>query len=181
MNDEVKGRVLEFVPPDDPLLYQETREFDFTDPPVDPNQLALDLVTTLWEKNALGVSANQVGLPWRVFVMRAEVPYVCFNPRIVHRSDEEQELEEACLSYPGLIYKARRPRSIRVRFQTPSGNISSMTFNGMSARVFEHEMDHMHGRPPFTGIGRLKIDSAVRKARKAYGRDYSDLHLLRFA
>ena len=72
-----------------PILRQRCEEFDFSNPPCDPIQLAKDLNDTMIAADGLGLSANQVGLPYRVFVMRIEnnEPFALFNPKIVSTSD----------------------------------------------------------------------------------------------
>jgi len=120
--------------------------FDFANPPGDPNELAVGLIQIMNDYKGVGLSANQVGIPFRVFVMRSSPEnFVCFNPRIVHYGDEMETLEEGCLSFPGVNVKVKRSKHIRVRFQTPSGETTSMTFDGLTARVFQHEMDHLDG------------------------------------
>lgn len=157
-----KGNPLELVPFTDMGLRTPLPTFDFDDPPMDPVRLAVDLIATMDLHMGLGLSANQVGLPHRVFVMRSYPNLVCFNPRIVDRSESETELEEGCLSFPGLVFKVSRPDSIRVRFQTPNGKVATKTFNGMTARVFCHELMHLDGRFPFEGISRMKLDRAIK-------------------
>jgi peptide deformylase len=100
----------------------------------------------MYDNNGIGLSANQVGVPYRIFAMRGSPEnFVCVNPRVVNPSEETIYLDEGCLSYPGLYVKIKRPRHIRVRFQTPNGDTKTETFTGMSARCFLHEMDHMDG------------------------------------
>ena len=85
---------------DDRYLTEVCKEFDFNDPQVDPIEFAQDLVKTMYKRNGLGLAANQVGYPWRVFAMRgAPENFVCFNPKIVKPSDAEVSLEEGCLSF----------------------------------------------------------------------------------
>lgn len=96
--------------------------------------------------NGIGLSANQVGVPYRIFAMRG-LPenFVCINPRVIMPSEETILLDEGCLSYPNLFVKIKRPRHVRVRFQTPNGDTMTQMFTGISARCFLHEMDHMDG------------------------------------
>jgi peptide deformylase len=65
--------------------------------------------------DGLGLSANQIGLPYRAFAIKAEKIIVCFNPRIVDYSEETIYLEEGCLSYPNLYIKVKRPKKIKIR------------------------------------------------------------------
>jgi peptide deformylase len=80
-----------------------------------------------------------------MFVMEGEPAYACFNPRIVIPGDEQVTLEEACLTFPELYVKVKRAKTIKVRFQGPDGEVYTKTFSGLSARVFQHELDHLDG------------------------------------
>jgi peptide deformylase len=166
--------IYDLLPYDHPMLYEPVPEFDFGDPSVDVEQLSRDLIETMLAYNGIGLAANQVGQNVRVFVLRAEVPFVCFNPRIVHADEETIELEEGCLSFPGMVVKVSRPRHIRVRFATPSGVVTTKTFTGMSARQFQHELDHLDGKVFFDGIGRLRMERTLKSASKR-GFDYVGL------
>ena len=109
---------LEFVPETSPVLLQECKEFNFDNPPFDPKEFAQALHDKMIKSDGLGLSANQVGQPYRVFVMRTgNEPYAVFNPRVVDVSDKELTMKEGCLSFPLLYLNVKRPDSIRIRFQ----------------------------------------------------------------
>jgi peptide deformylase len=145
------------------FLTTPCEEFNFMDPPGDPNELTVGLLQIMNEYKAVGLAANQVGIPLRVFVMRGYPEnYVCFNPKIVYYSDEKETLEEACLSFPGINVKVKRAKSIRVRFQTPSGETTTKTFDGLTARVFQHELDHLDGKLFFNRANRFHRDKALK-------------------
>jgi len=137
--------VLDLVDSNDPILKSVAQPFDFTNPPVDPIQLAKDLTETMISNDGLGLAANQVGLSYRVFVLTGEKIYACFNPRIVDFSSEQILLQEGCLSFPGLAVKIKRPRMIKVRFTMPNGVTETMKFDGLTSRCFQHELDHLNG------------------------------------
>ena len=134
------------VASNDPLIRTKLENFDFENPPIDPEQLATDLALSMQRNQGLGLSANQVGLNYRVFVMDGDPIYACFNPKIVMPSEEQVTLEEACLTFPGLSVKVKRPKSVKVRFQGPDGEVYTKTFTGMTARIFQHELDHLDGK-----------------------------------
>jgi len=157
---------MKLVDENDPILTKVCEKFDFENPPVDPIELAQDLVRLLHERNGIGVSANQVGLPYRVFALRGSPEnFVCFNPRIVDVSSETNLLEEGCLTYPGLFVKIKRPRHIKVRFQTPNGDTRTETFVGMSARAFQHEMDHLDGIIFYNRANKYHRDLAFKRRK----------------
>ena len=149
---------------DDRYITTVCEEFDFNNPPFDPIDYAQNLVKFVHENNALGVAANQVGNPYRVFAMRGSPEnFVCFNPKIVQESEQQIVLEEGCLTYPGLLVKIKRPEFIRARFSTPNGDTITRQFIGMSARVFQHEMDHLDGIRFYDRANRFHREQAMRK------------------
>jgi peptide deformylase len=151
------------------ILTTSTQEFDFANPPINPHDLVTEMLDTMYKSNGVGLSANQVGLPYRVFVMRGnEYNFACFNPKIVSKSDNTTLLEEGCLSFPGLVVKIARSNSVRLRFQTQSGGTDTKTFDGLSARVVQHEMDHLDGKLFYNNAHRYHRDKALKGY--AYGK-----------
>lgn len=149
-----------------PLLHVEMPTFDFDSPPVDPVELASDLIKEMREGRGVGLAANQTARRHRVFVMTGDPPFACFNPKITTYGEEEVYMEEGCLSYPGLAVKVKRPQSIRVRFQDPYGNTIVKKFTGMSSRIFQHELDHLDGIDFIKRANRIHKERAMRKWRK---------------
>lgn len=133
----------DLVPVTDPILHSPVPEFDFANPPTDPVQLVKDLYEILNSHNALGLSANQVGLPYRVFVIKGNMCF--FNPKIVDQSDAEVVLDEGCLSFPNTYVKIKRPSKIRIRATNENGQTATGPFDGITARVCLHEFDHLNG------------------------------------
>lgn len=154
------------VPASDSILYRPVDKFDFKNPPVDPMALALDLLGHLRHYKGLGLSANQLGLPYRVFAMEGDPAFVCFNPVITATGDNVVLMDEGCLTYPGLYMKVKRPAAIRVRFQDPNGDFVTQKFSGMTARVFQHEYDHMEGILYVQRVTRLVLDRARKQQDK---------------
>lgn len=138
--------MMKLISETDPMLKQPLEDFDFSNPPIDPVQLATDLAEVMLSAKGVGLSANQVGMPYRVFVM-ATSPQItaCFNPRIVDRSSDSVMMVEGCLSYPGLAVKIARPSALKVRFTMPNGETVTQKYTGLTARIFQHELDHMDG------------------------------------
>lgn len=152
---------------DDTNLLKPCEKFDFANPPFDPIEFAKELVAFMHENKALGVAANQVGVPYRVFAMRGHPEnFVCFNPKIVETSSNDILLEEGCLSYPGLVVKIKRTQSLRVRFNLPNGDTETKTFTGMTARVFQHEYDHLEGVRFYDKANRFHRDKALKNWKR---------------
>lgn len=149
------------------ILTQPTKRFDFLAPPFEPVQFAQDLIKFMYDNNGIGLAANQVGVPYSIFAMRGTPEnFVCFNPTIVWYSDAIVDLEEGCLTFPGLFVKIKRPQHIRVRFHTPNGDILTKKFTGLTARIFQHEYEHLQGKLYTDNVSKLKLDMAVKKSLK---------------
>jgi peptide deformylase len=155
------------VKPNDQILTTPCKPFDFTQPAFDPIEFARELVHFMYDHNGIGLAANQVGVSYRVFAMRGHPEnFVCYNPKIVSIGEEMMTLEEGCLSYPGLLVKVKRPKTIRVRFAQPNGDVRTDTFTGMTARIFQHEYDHLEGKLYFNRASRYHRDTALEKWRR---------------
>lgn len=156
---------MQLISEDSELLKQTQNNFDFNNPLCDPVELAVKLNECMKNNNGLGLSACQVGIPLRVFVMRVdgEDPYALFNPRIVNQSDNILSMKEGCLSFPFLFLSVRRPDAVRIRYQTANGQTTTQQFIGMSARVALHEMDHMEGITYLNRASSFETQRALRK------------------
>lgn len=147
-------------------MYLKTvsEEFDFQNPQMDPIELARLLVDKMDSVKGLGLSAIQIGIPLRVFAMRTDPRLVCFNPRVVEYGDKEIEMDEGCLSFPNMLLKVKRPVVVRVRFTMPNGQTDTFTYGDMTARIFQHEMDHLDGKLFFEKVSHFHRDRAFRRA-----------------
>lgn len=149
------------------LLTTKLDDFDFTTPPIDPLELAKNLLETVYALRGMGLAANQCGLPYRCFVMpAAPEDFVIFNPRIVNVSEHQVLMDEGCLSYPNVFVKIKRPQAIRLRFAVPSGEVLTKQFAGMTARIIQHEIDHLNGILFFTRANRYHREQAFRQRDK---------------
>ena len=146
--------IFSLVGENDGILTRVMPEFDFENPPVDPMEFASQLVETCRTKGGFGLSANQCGYEYRVFVMGADDQYVAmFNPVVLHTSNEESLVAEGCLSFPMLALKISRPKEVQLQYQDYKGDTHIAEFHGLSAHVVQHEMDHLNG---ITFIDRAK-------------------------
>ena len=161
---DIKPYIL--VGSDNPILQEVISEFDFGAPEIEPIELASRMVETCKLHNGYGLSANQCGVKARVFVMGAGEEYVAFfNPRIVAVSGESH-MEEACLSFPLLGLKITRPAEIMVEYQDYNGTPRKATYVGISARCFQHELDHMNGIVYTQRCKPLALSMATKKRDK---------------
>ena len=158
--------VYNLIPPEADVLHAEVESFDFADPPIDPVLLASDLHYCMAQAGGIGLSANQVGLSHRVFVVNCEPALTVYNPVITWYDDNYSVMEEGCLSYPGLSVKVRRPEKIRIRFQDEKGETHTHKFDGLMARICQHEYDHLQGIDFTERASPLNLKRAKEKLKK---------------
>ena len=160
--------ICELVKEDDPFLREVPDVFDFDSPQVDPEKLEKQLLENMIHHRGYGLSANQIGIPVTVFAMMVDNdPLVVFNPEIIEWSEQTTYVKEGCLSYPGLFIAIERAYGISTRFQLSEGEEQSGNFIELSARVFQHESEHMDGELFIDNVSGFKLKSAMRK-RKMY-------------
>jgi len=111
-------------------------------------ELAHRMDELMKEAGGVGLAATQVGLGIRFIVMNPtpepDKVQTYINPVILSREGKVME-EEGCLSLPGLFAKVRRAERVRVRAQLPNGETVEMEADGLAARAWQHEIDHLDG------------------------------------
>jgi peptide deformylase len=151
------------------LREKVTESWSFEKPPKDTTEFANELIEAMWKNSGLGVSANQLGYNYRVFAMRGETKkesIVCFNPQIKDFSPEMNTMEEGCLSLPDVFAKVVRPEHVAIAYFNSDGEEEGQLASGLTARVFQHELDHLDGILFIDRIGELTKQRAFDKARK---------------
>ena len=151
------------------LREKVTESWSFEKPPKDTTEFANELIEAMWKNSGLGVSANQLGYKYRVFAMRGETKkesIVCFNPQIKDFSPEMNTMEEGCLSLPDVFAKVVRPEHVAIAYFNSDGEEEGQLASGLTARVFQHELDHLDGILFIDRIGELTKQRAFEKARK---------------
>ena len=167
-DSEISIRKLDLLPEDHPVLHKEPLPWVFDPPQADPKLMYDVMLENMVYHRGLGLSANQIGMPVKVFSMRiddTDMAIVCFNPEILEESDEMVIMEEGCLSYPLLYLKKKRPEKLSVKYQNADGDTIDAHFEGLAARVFHHEMDHMEGKTFLDGVSKIKLQSARKKQK----------------
>ena len=138
--------IRELIPNSDDLLHKKIDKCSYN---LDRNFLKKTLIDNMNYHKGVGLSANQIGINERAFVMIRDLEYnevmTCFNPRIVKQSSKTCVMEEGCLSYPELFLDVVRPSEIVVKYEDEDKKIHKLNLVGLSARVFLHEYDHMEG------------------------------------
>ena len=131
------------------------------------NHLIKRLKMTMKQFNGLGLSANQCGVFERVFVIGSEhFQFACINPKIIDQSAEMIKDNEGCLSYPALYLKIERPSWIMASFYNENGEKVDMKMEGLTARCFQHELDHMNGVRFVEHVGPVSLRLAKQKQDK---------------
>ncbi len=169
--DLIEYEIHDLVDYYDPILRQPTKPFVFTGTSENLKEseyLAYSLAETLGELQGIGLSANQVGLPWRVCALNmGKEIWTLFNPEIIYKSETlNTEFQEGCLSYPGLYLKIPRPNHIKVKFQAIGGQFVEQEFDGLTAVCIQHELDHLNGIVYTDLVSPIKLDQAKRKVKK---------------
>ena len=133
--------------------------------------LVADMFESMYAANGVGLAAPQIGIGKRLNVIdvsngkNPEAKIVCANPEIVHVEGEQRE-EEGCLSVPGFRGYVPRPLYVTIRAQDATGKEFEMRGEGLLARAFCHEIDHLNGVLFITHLSMLKRDMIKRKIRK---------------
>jgi peptide deformylase len=134
-------------------------------------KLAADMFESMYAAEGVGLAAPQIGLGLRLAVIdvstgkNPEAKLVLANPEIIHIEGEQRE-DEGCLSLPGFRGTVVRPRYVTIRAQDVAGKSYEMRGEGLLARAFCHEIDHLHGTLFIQHLGMLKRDMIKRKVRK---------------
>jgi peptide deformylase len=135
------------------------------------NRLIDDMIETMYAAPGIGLAATQVGVALRVFVIDLSVGrdpaqlIVMVNPEFVLREGTQLE-DEGCLSVPGFNATVLRPARATVQGQDREGNPQQLVGEGLLARAFQHEMDHLDGRVFIDRLRGIKRDVIVRKIQK---------------
>lgn len=137
-------KILEYP---DPFLFKKVDTVSVFDESL--KKLVLDMIDTMFSSKGVGLSANQVGINKRIFVMNCvgeESPtYIFINPIIKNNNSEEGLDKEGCLSFPGLYIDVKRKKSAIVQWQDLEGKFQEQEFFGLEAICVQHEIDHLDG------------------------------------
>ena len=139
--------VLKIVTIPDPILNKKTELIK----KIDSGLLKLvdHMIETCRKANGIGLAAPQIGKSIRLCIINLEhlgmPPFALVNPKIVKKSFKKIELEEGCLSIPGVFGMVKRPAKIQVEALTLNGDKHKFEADGLLSRVIQHEVDHLDG------------------------------------
>jgi peptide deformylase len=134
-------------------------------------KLCEEMFESMYAAQGVGLAAPQIGLSWRLAVVdvsvgkNPEARLVLANPEIIHVEGDQRE-EEGCLSLPGFRGNVLRPAYVTIRAQNLQGETFEMKGEGLLARAFCHEIDHLNGVLFLQHLSMLKRDLIKRRIRK---------------
>ena len=138
--------ILKLTPNTHPILHERVKPCSKN---LDRREMSRILKENMIHYEGVGLSANQIGIGERVFIMmlnmETEETITSFNPRIIKRYDDNVWCEEGCLSFPDEIINVKRPDRIIVKYEDEDKKDHKIKLSGMAARVFLHEFDHLEG------------------------------------
>jgi len=158
----------------DPILRRPT--LPVTEITAEIQQLIDDMVATMYRAPGIGLAANQVGSSHRLFVANPAEDHdparllVVLNPRLLRPQGGALAAEEGCLSIPRLREEVERPRQVFLRGLDRDGRPLELEAEGLLARIFQHEVDHLNGLVFVDRLSPAKRDILLRKLRKALAR-----------
>ena len=138
--------ILKLTPNTHPILHERVKPCSKD---LDRPEMSRILKENMTHYEGVGLSANQIGIDERVFIMmlnmETEETITCFNPRIIKRYEDDVWCEEGCLSFPDEIINIQRPNRIVVKYEDEDKKDHKIKLDGLAARVFLHEFDHLEG------------------------------------
>jgi len=139
-------------------------------PDLDRDEIERKLIDSMEHYRGIGLSANQIGIMERVFVMYSNIntreTITCFNPEITTYSKTEIIMDEGCITYPGLWLKIKRPDGIEVQYEDKTGETQHLAMFGLECRISLHEYDHMEGMDFTQKVSKLKLKRAQKRLSK---------------
>ncbi len=139
--------MLKIVTIPDPILNKKTELVTATYPGL--AELVSEMIEACRNANGIGLAAPQIGKSIRLCVINLEhmglPPFALINPKIVKKSWRKVEMEEGCLSIPGMFGLVKRPQKVSIQAQNLDGEKTNFAADGLLARVIQHEVDHLDG------------------------------------
>ena len=128
----------------DKVLTQKAKRVASIDDTI--RNLCASMVETMVANEGIGLAANQVGVLKRIIVIvDGNDVKVMINPELLNCSDTKVIMDEGCLSIPETFLKIARPETIRIKYRDLRGKPHAEMYHGLTARVIQHEIDHLDG------------------------------------
>ncbi len=138
----------------DPVLRKKAQEIEKG---TDVKGLVADMFETMYAANGIGLAAPQIGKGIRLFVVdgtsleeeeedMSQFKKAFLNPVILQEEGEPWEFEEGCLSIPNIRENVLRPETVKIRYYDDEWNLKEEVYDGVKARIIQHEYDHIEGK-----------------------------------
>jgi len=170
------SKELKLIPPTDPRVKSAIAPFNddmLKDEGFkDRKELADAMFDAMRKHGGIGLTCNQVGLPFNMFVLGDHpqlengLKMACFNPMIISSSEEKVMMKEGCLTFPFVFLSIERPRKIVVKYTDENNDLQEGHLDGMFSRIFQHEYDHTIGLNFTDKVSKFKLKRAYDKAEK---------------
>lgn len=160
--------MLKIIKYPDPVLRRQAARIEEITPEI--FALLCKMKLSMEKNRGIGLAGPQVGISRQIIVVKGEkTNHVFLNPKIEFQSKRKETDEEGCLSLPGIFFPVKRSARVRVMCHTPEGKPVAIQAEGLAARIFQHEIDHLQGkliidRIPFWQ--RFKMRKQLREMRK---------------
>lgn len=161
----------------DPKLREPTIAITTIDDSV--RELYRDLCDSMYAENGLGMAAPQIGDPRKMFIVEPKLagkaetdqPVCLMNAEVIETSEEMQDSEEGCLSFPDIYIKVKRPMRCKVRYLGLDGKTHEISGEALMARCLLHENDHLTGKLLVDFVGPLKRQMIKKKLQRVKDAD----------
>ena len=167
---------LKLIPPTDPRVQSAIAPYNdemLKDEGFkDRKELSESMFDTMKKYGGIGLTCNQVGLPYNMFVVGDHlgiengIKMACFNPIIISSSEETTVMIEGCLTFPFVFLSITRPRKVTLKYEDENGDLKEANLDGMMSRIVQHEYDHILGKNFTDFASKMKLDRAFKKAEK---------------
>ena len=164
------------LPPNDPRVLSSVAEFNIEifkdEEKIELKEFVDNMFETMKKYGGIGLSANQVGKPYRMFIMGDHPSiskgkkWVCINPKITNVTKDLIRYKEGCLTFPFLFLDIERPQDITVEYLDENLEKKEEHMTCIVARCYQHEFDHMQGIVFTEHVSKLKLEMALKKRDK---------------
>ena len=155
---------MELIKAPNEFLEKQVVPFNFDT--MDADKISKEMIQMMLKYKGVGLASNQVGIDAQIFVMGEENPITVINPMVTEVGTEKIEMEEGCLSFPGLYMKVKRPSVVSVQYLDTKQKECIIKLEGFHARVFLHEFDHLQGITFDQRVSKLRLEMAKKKQEK---------------
>ena len=169
--------MLKIVYAPDPILKKECLPIPQVD---DQHRLLIkQMYEAMYKANGVGLAAPQVGLNKRIFILdpgareEERKPLTMINPTLISIEEKIVPYEEGCLSFPEHFAEIDRPDKLTIEYLDEKNKKNTLTTDGFTSRIIQHELDHLNGILFVDHLSRLKRDVIIRKMKK-YKKEKSD-------